>query len=85
MEVLIILLVAITGVSNILCFLIGAKTGQAVSKGEEIKMPTVSPMKLYREHKEHEEAEREQKRLDIILHNIECYDGTDAGQKDIPR
>ena len=82
MEVLTILVV---GTLNVVCFLIGAKVGQMTSKGEEIKVPTVNPLKIIREHQDHREAEREQKKLDTILHNIECYDGTDRGQEDVPR
>lgn len=82
MEVLTILVV---GTLNIVCFFIGAKVGQMTSKGEEIKMPTVNPMKIYREHQDHRESERVQARIDTILHNIECYDGTDKGQEDVPR
>jgi hypothetical protein len=82
MEVLMILVV---GTLNVVCFLIGAKVGQMTSKGEEIKMPTINPMTIYREHQDHKESEKKQKQLDAILHNIECYDGTDRGQEDIPR
>ena len=34
---------------------------------------------------EAKEAEAEKNRLDVILENIERYDGTGAGQKDVPR
>lgn len=81
MEVLLIIAVA---VSNIACFLIGAKTGQQVQKGEEIELPTVSPMELVREHKHKQEAKWEQERVDTILRNIESYDGTAYGQEDVP-
>ena len=71
-----VLLVAIMAVSCILCFVIGAKVGQTVSKGEDIKLPAVNPM---------QEAEMEQERLDTIMRNIESYDGTTRGQEDVPR
>ena len=82
-----ILSIAVTGALCIVCFFIGAKVGQAASKGEEIKieLPEVNPMKLYRDHQERKAADREQKKLDALMHNIEVYDGTSAGQKDIPR
>lgn len=82
MEVLLVLTV---GAMCIGCFLIGAKVGQKVSKGEEITLPTVNPLKLYREHEARKEAEMEQNRLDTILQNIENYDGTSSNQKDVPR
>ena len=80
-----IILMAIVGTLNIVCFFIGAKVGQTVSKGETIEMPTINPIKIYNEHIDRKEQEREQKRLDTILHNIENYDGTPNGQEDVPR
>ena len=82
MEVLTILAVAFVCV---VCFLVGAKVGQAVSKGEKIETPTVNPLKAYREHEEKKEAKKEQDRLDAIMRNIETYDGSDSGQEDVPR
>ena len=79
------LLVAIMGAACIACFLIGAKVGQTVSKGEDIKLPKVNPLEAYREREARKEAEMEQSRLDTIMQNIEAYDGTSNGQKDVPR
>lgn len=67
------------------CFVIGAKVGQKVSKGEEIQMPTVNPMEAVREHRAKKEAQSEQDRIDTILRNIEGYNGTPEGQEDVPR
>lgn len=80
MEILIILTV---GILNIGCFFIGAKVGQKVVKGEPIELPSINPLKAYREAQDRKEAEREADRLDTILQNIETYDGTGAGQKDV--
>ena len=82
MEVLLVLTV---GAMCIGCFLIGAKVGQTVSKGEEITLPTVNPLKAYREHEARKQAEMEQSRLDTIMQNIEAYDGTGEGQREVPR
>lgn len=79
----IILLLAVTGALCCICFFIGAKVGQKVSKGEEIILPSVNPVKAVREHEERREAEREQARLDTIMQNLEAYDGTGYGQKDV--
>ena len=79
------LLLAVMGITNIACFLIGAKVGQAASKGETIETPTVNPMKLYREKEAKREVQREQDRLETIMRNIEGYDGTSRGQEDVPR
>ena len=76
---------AIVGILCIVSFVMGAKVGQTVAKGEKIEAPTVNPFKLYKEHKSRERAEEEMKKIDTILQNIETYDGTSNGQKDVPR
>jgi hypothetical protein len=80
MEVLIML---VMGAVNVLCFVVGAKVGQAVSKGETVKMPSVNPLQAVREHNEKKQAEMDQDKLDTIIRNIECYDGTGRGQEDV--
>ena len=82
MEILLILAV---GALNVACFFIGAKVGQKVSKGEPIEIPIPDPVKAIREREDKKEAEREQDRYETIMRNIENYDGTDRGQKDIPK
>ena len=79
------LLLLIMGVTNVLCFMIGAKVGQKVVKGEEIELPTVNPLKAVREQQSKREAEMEQEKVETILRNLEAYDGTSNGQKDLPR
>jgi hypothetical protein len=78
------LLLVIMGAVNVLCFLIGAKVGQATAKGEKVELPSVNPLKAYREKENRKEAEVEQDRINTILRNIESYDGTSNGQKDLP-
>ena len=80
-----VLLTLVVGALCIVCFLTGAKVGQAVSKGETIETPTVNPMKLYREREAKREAQMEQDKIDTIMRNIESYDGTSNGQEDVPR
>jgi hypothetical protein len=82
MEILLILLV---GALNIACFFVGAKVGQQVSKGEKITVPEINPLKLWEDRQDRKEAEKERNKMDVILSNIETYDGTSVGQKDIPR
>jgi hypothetical protein len=82
MEVVLVLTV---GVLCISCFIIGAKVGQTVSKGEEVKMPAFfNPIEAYREHENKKHAREEQDILDTIMRNIECFDGTGRGQEDVP-
>ena len=80
-----ILTIAVIGTLNIVCFLIGAKVGQKVVKGEEIELPTINPMKIYQDQVERHEAQREKDKVETILRNIERYDGTSVGQEDVPR
>lgn len=81
MEVLLILVI---GTLNIVCFFVGAKVGQQVSKGETLEAPKVNPVEKIREYRDNREADKEMHRMDAILHNIEVYDGTDRGQMDVP-
>ena len=70
---------------NIACFFIGAKVGQKVVKGETLVLPSLNPAEAIKEHNSRKEAERQQKRDEIILRNIEQYDGTPFGQEEVPR
>ena len=79
----IILTILVVGTLNVACFFVGAKVGQKVVKGEAIELPSLNPMKAYREAQDRRQAEREAERNDIIMQNIEAYDGTSAGQKDV--
>lgn len=80
MEILII-----ASVANIVCFIIGAMVGQRVAKGESIKTPTINPIKAKEERQARKEAVFEHDRIATIMENIERYDGTAYGQKDVPR
>lgn len=80
-----ILTMIVTGILCMSCFFVGSKTGQAVVKGKDIELPNVNPMKLYKAHKDNKEAEMKKNRMDIILKNIDRYDGTANGQEDVPR
>lgn len=70
------------------CFFIGAKVGQKVSKGEDLKLPT-NPIEAIRDsHEKREarrEAEHEAEKVSTILENIKNYNGTGIGQKEVPR
>ena len=86
MEILyLILLIFSIGALNVACFFIGAKVGQKVVKGEPIELPKVDPMKPIRDHRERQKAEAEQEYYDAIMSNIDNYDGSGLGQKDVPR
>ena len=80
-----VLTLAVFAIANIFCFVIGAKVGQAVSKGEKVEMPNINPMEAIREHQAKKEAERKQDRMDVVMSNIDAYDGTSSGQRDVPK
>lgn len=79
-----VLMLFVMGAVNVACFVIGAKVGQAVAKGERIETPSVDPFKAVKEHAAKKEAEMERHRMNVILQNIENYDGTSKGQEDVP-
>lgn len=78
-----VLLIVMTGFLCICCFIIGAKVGQTVVKGEEIKTPNIDPFKAYRDKEANKEAKIKQEKLDKVLRNIDRYDGTSRGQEDV--
>lgn len=78
------LFIALISLINVLSFTIGAKVGQKVVKGEKVELPKVNPMEVYRTNQEKKEADKKREKMDIILSNIEKYDGTDKGQEDVP-
>ena len=79
------LLMLIMGAYGVVCFLIGASVRQKVDKGEKVEVPTVNPLAIAREYREHKEEEEKKSRMDAILRNIDAYDGTEVGQKDVPK
>ena len=77
-------LIALVGFFNVCCFVIGAKVGQKVVRGETIDTSIKNPIKAISEAKEQFEYRKMQERDQIIADNIDNYDGTSIGQKDIP-
>lgn len=81
----VVLLALVLCITNTVCFVFGAKVGQSVVRGEKVELPSVNPLKAIREQEAKKEAKAEQERVNTILDNIEVYDGTDRGQKDVPK
>lgn len=81
MEMLLIAL--IISFSNIACLIIGLK----IRDDKKIKIS--SPVEMIKEHKENKEIKHEeqqkQKALETMLYNIDRYDGTEEGQREIER
>jgi hypothetical protein len=78
-----ILLVIAVGAMCIGCFLIGAKVGQTVSKGETIELPSANPFDAYRNNEARKMAQEERDRINTILRNVDNYDGTGRGQEEV--
>lgn len=80
-----ILIVAVSAL-NIACFLVGSTVGMKLSTGREepVEVPKKKPVKPIRESKEETVLKEEQDRMEVILHNVEVYNGTGHGQKDVP-
>lgn len=78
------LLLAVMGITNLFCFIIGARVGQRVTRGDPVEVPTVNPMKAVREAQARKEYDKQQEQLNVMLQNVDNYDGTGHGQKDVP-
>ena len=81
-----VIIVAVVALANVACFLIGVKTGMAVAKGEpmELHIPMAFDYtKQVQRDREQREVEKEQRKYETILRNIESYDGTGIGQEDV--
>lgn len=77
-----IFLFATWGIMLVLAFLIGARTAQKADKGEEITLPTVNPMEIYKRHTEQRENDEKQREHETNMYNINNYTGDATGQKD---
>ncbi len=64
------------GVGMVLCWRLGLRDGLAAGRGEE-------PKPLLRPAAKREKTTPEQARLDDILANIDAYDGTERGQREV--
>lgn len=77
------LLILAVSISNIVCLIIGAKIMQKSNKEEEIRLPELNPMKAWEKRREEKELKRQMEAQEILAANIEAYDGTSRGQRDV--
>lgn len=74
------------GIFIISSFVIGVILGQKLNRNEKIEVNPVKAIEDYKEERQYKkEIQQEQTKLDIMLENIDNYDGTGIGQKNIPR
>lgn len=83
-----ILFCSIFGLIIMASYTLGLRNGQKLSKKEEITMPDVNPVsivnKQIEKHEIKHEIKKEQELLNIMMDNIDNYDGTGTGQKELP-
>jgi hypothetical protein len=80
-----IALVVTISIMNMVCFTLGTSVRQKVDKGKEVSMPDVNPVHMYHDHQKRKEQAKKASQREVLLRNIERYDGTPFGQEDIPR
>lgn len=76
------LLLLAFGVVNMGFLAVGVKVGMEISKQD--KTPSVSHFKPPKAHRVDKDAQIQKDKLETILRNVECYDGTGYGQEDVP-
>lgn len=80
-----ILLLFLVGCFILMAYTLGLKNGQKLKNDEEIKLPEINPVKAIKNEIENYEEKKKQEINEINMFNIDNYDGTGLGQKDIPR
>ena len=75
-----IALLFLFGAFIILSYTLGLKNGQKLKN----KIPEINPVKIVRNEIETFEQKKKQDAYDTMMANIDNYDGTGLGQKDIP-
>ena len=78
-----ILLVIFMNIGNILCFIIGAKIGQKVEKGERITLQNLNPIKEVKESIENKKNEEVMEEYQKLFDNIDNYDKPGYSQKEV--
>lgn len=81
----IMILVAVITLGNVCCFIMGGKIFQQAVKGEKIGVNVPNPVKAVQSVIDNFEESKEQDRYKTIMENIDNYNGTPLGQKDLPR
>ena len=84
MDLEVILFCCIFGLFILASYTLGLRNGQKLAKKEEITIPNINPVTAINKQIESAEQKKEQKAFDIMMFNIDNYDGTGLGQRDIP-
>ena len=85
----VIILCALFGTFILGSFTIGLSFGVKLRNNEKIEIPNLNPVKAVKkavnESKQERENEKEKTLFEIEMANIDSYDGTGFGQKELPR
>ena len=79
----VIFLAVFISLSNLVCLIVGVKVGQKAHRGEDIAIKIPNPVQKVQSMKDSQEYKRDREAVETMLYNIDVYDGTGMGQKDI--
>lgn len=80
-DITILILAVLTPILSVFCFIKGYNIGARETRKPEIKLET--PMQKIKKAKENKKAAEKRSRLNTLLENIENYDGSSKGQKEL--
>lgn len=80
-DITIMILSVLTPILSVFCFIKGYNIGARETNKPEIKLET--PMQKIERAKENKKAAEKRSRLNTLLENIENYDGSSKGQKEL--
>ena len=79
-----IILCTIFGAFILIAYTLGLRNGQKLSNNREVTMPELNPVKAIQNEIEEHDEKKKQEQFDIIMSNIDNYNGTGIGQQNIP-
>nr|DAP97840.1 MAG TPA: hypothetical protein [Caudoviricetes sp.] len=80
-DITILILAVLTPILSVFCFIKGYNIGARETNKPEIKLET--PMQKIERAKENKKAAEKRSRLNTLFENIENYDGSSKGQKEL--
>lgn len=80
-DITILILAVLTPILSVFCFIKGYNIGARETNKPEIKIET--PIQKIERAKENKKAAEKRSRLNTLLENIENYDGSSKGQKEL--
>lgn len=80
-DITILILAVLTPILSVFCFIKGYNIGARETNKPEIKLET--PMQKIERAKENKKAAEKRSRLNTLFENIENYDGSSRGQKEL--